>query len=91
VCCASRQSGWAGRAVNAAGPCPKYTEEGDGRSRERNVSAAVRWLKALAQELQVPVLAAVRFNRNLDTLIPARLAATSSSESLPSHDRVRGV
>jgi replicative DNA helicase len=41
-------------------------EEGDGRSRERNVSAAARTLKALAQELQVPVLALAQFNRNLD-------------------------
>jgi replicative DNA helicase len=41
-------------------------EEGDGRSRERNVSAAARALKALAQELQVPVLALAQFNRNLD-------------------------
>jgi replicative DNA helicase len=31
-------------------------EEDDGRSCERNVSAAARALKALAQELQVPVL-----------------------------------
>ena len=29
MCCASRQSGWAGRAVNAAGPCPKYTDVAD--------------------------------------------------------------
>ena len=41
-------------------------EEGGGRSRERNVSAAARSLKALAQELQVPVLALAQFNRNLD-------------------------
>ena len=40
-------------------------EEGDGRSRERNVSAAARALKALAQEVQVPVLALAQFNRNL--------------------------
>ena len=40
-------------------------EEGDGRSRERNVSAAARALKALAQELQGPVLALAQFNRNL--------------------------
>jgi replicative DNA helicase len=41
-------------------------QEGDGRNRERNVSAAARALKGLAQELQVPVLACAQFNRNLD-------------------------
>jgi replicative DNA helicase len=41
-------------------------QEGDGRNRERNVSAAARSLKGLAQELQVPVLACSQFNRNLD-------------------------
>ena len=39
-------------------------EEGDGRSRERNVSAAAKALKNLAGELQVPVLALVQLNRN---------------------------
>jgi replicative DNA helicase len=56
-------------------------EEGDGRSRERNVSAAVRGLKALAQELQVPVLAAVQFNRNLDTRIDKRPSLTDLRDS----------
>jgi replicative DNA helicase len=37
---------------------------GDGRSRERNVSAAAKALKTLAGELQVPVLALVQLNRN---------------------------
>jgi replicative DNA helicase len=41
-------------------------QEGDGRSRERNISQAARSLKGLAQELQVPVLALAQFNRNLD-------------------------
>jgi replicative DNA helicase len=41
-------------------------EEGDGRSPERNVSAAAWALKALAQELQVSVLALAQFNRDLD-------------------------
>jgi replicative DNA helicase len=41
-------------------------QEGDGRSRERNISQAARALKGLAQELQVPVLALAQFNRNLD-------------------------
>ena len=56
-------------------------EEGDGRSRERNVSAAVRGLKALAQELQVPVLAAVQFNRNLDNRIDKRPNLTDLRDS----------
>jgi replicative DNA helicase len=37
---------------------------GDGRSRERNVSAAAKGLKNLAGELGVPVLALVQLNRN---------------------------
>lgn len=40
-------------------------QEGDGRSRERNVGLAARSLKGLAQELQVPVLACAQFNRDL--------------------------
>ena len=56
-------------------------EEGDGRSRERNVSAAVRGLKGLAQELQVPVLAAVQFNRNLDTRVDKRPSLTDLRDS----------
>ena len=56
-------------------------QEGDGRSRERNVSAAARGLKALAQELQVPVLAAVQFNRNLDNRIDKRPNLTDLRDS----------
>ncbi len=39
-------------------------EEGDGRNRERNVSASARSLKNLSGELGVPVLALVQLNRN---------------------------
>jgi replicative DNA helicase len=39
-------------------------QEGDGRSRERNVSAAAKGLKNLSGELGVPVLALVQLNRN---------------------------
>jgi replicative DNA helicase len=39
-------------------------EEGDGRMRERNVSAAARGLKDVSGELGVPVLALVQLNRN---------------------------
>src|SRR5215207_1191099 len=39
-------------------------EEGDGRNRERNVSAAARGLKDVSGELGVPVLALVQLNRN---------------------------
>jgi replicative DNA helicase len=39
-------------------------QDGDGRSRERNVSAAAKALKNLAGELGLPVLALVQLNRN---------------------------
>jgi replicative DNA helicase len=39
-------------------------QEGDGRARERNVSAAAKGLKKLSGELGVPVLALVQLNRN---------------------------
>ena len=39
-------------------------QEGDGRMRERNVSAAARGLKDISGELGVPVLALVQLNRN---------------------------
>ena len=42
-------------------------EEGDGRMRERNVSAAARGLKDVSGELGVPVLALVQLNRNRAT------------------------
>jgi replicative DNA helicase len=42
-------------------------EEGDGRNREHNVSAAARGLKDLSGELGIPVLALVQLNRNRAT------------------------
>jgi replicative DNA helicase len=56
-------------------------EEGDGRSRERNVSAAARALKALAQELEVPLLALAQFNRNLDARGDKRPTITDLRDS----------
>ena len=41
--------------------------EGDGRMRERNVSAAARGLKDVSGELGVPVMALVQLNRNRAT------------------------
>ncbi|MGI9145528.1 MAG: DnaB-like helicase C-terminal domain-containing protein [Chloroflexota bacterium] len=41
--------------------------EGDGRMRERNVSAAARGLKDVSGELGMPVLALVQLNRNRPT------------------------
>jgi replicative DNA helicase len=41
--------------------------EGDGRMRERNVSAAARGLKDVSGELGVPVMALVQLNRNRST------------------------
>jgi hypothetical protein len=41
--------------------------EGDGRVRERNVSAAARGLKDVSGELGVPVLALVQLNLNRAT------------------------
>jgi len=49
--------------------------EGDGRMRERNVSAATRGLKDVSGELGVPVLALVQLNRNRATRPDKRLAA----------------
>jgi replicative DNA helicase len=43
--------------------------EGDGRTRERNVSAAARGLKDLSGELGLPLLALVQLNRNRATRI----------------------
>src|ERR1700730_1549830 len=46
--------------------------EGDGRMRERNVSAAARGLKDVSGELGVPVLALVQLNRNRATRVDKR-------------------
>jgi len=56
-------------------------QEGDGRNRERNVSVAARALKALAHELQVPVLACAQFNRNLDGRSDKRPSLTDLRDS----------
>ncbi len=42
-------------------------EEGDGRTRERNVSAAARGLKDVSGELGLPLLGLVQLNRNRAT------------------------
>jgi replicative DNA helicase len=56
-------------------------QEGDGRSRERNVSAAAKALKNLSGELQVPVLALVQLNRNRATRADKRPTLTDLRES----------
>jgi replicative DNA helicase len=56
-------------------------QEGDGRNRERNVSVAARSLKALAHELQVPLLACAQFNRNLDGRSDKRPSLTDLRDS----------
>jgi len=56
-------------------------EEGDGRSRERNVSAAAKALKTLAGELGVPVLALVQLNRNRAGRADKRPTLTDLRES----------
>ena len=47
-------------------------QEGDGRMRERNVSAAARGLKNVSGELGIPVFALVQLNRNHATRIEKR-------------------
>jgi len=56
-------------------------KEGDGRSRERNVSAAATALKTLAGELGVPVLALVQLNRNRAGRADKRPTLTDLRES----------
>jgi replicative DNA helicase len=56
-------------------------QEGDGRSRERNVSAATKALKNVAGELGVPVLALVQLNRNRATRADKRPTLTDLRES----------
>jgi replicative DNA helicase len=56
-------------------------EEGDGRMRERNVSAAARGLKDVAGELGVPVLALVQLNRNRATRADTRPQLADLRES----------
>jgi replicative DNA helicase len=56
-------------------------EEGDGKSRERNVSAAAKALKNLSGELGVPVLALVQLNRNRAARNEKRPTLTDLRES----------
>jgi replicative DNA helicase len=56
-------------------------QEGDGRSRERNVSVAAKGLKNLSGELGVPVLALVQLNRNRAGRADKRPTLTDLRES----------
>jgi replicative DNA helicase len=56
-------------------------QEGDGRVRERNVSAAARGLKDVSGELGVPVLALVQLNRNRATRADKRPQLADLRES----------
>jgi replicative DNA helicase len=56
-------------------------QEGDGRSRERNVSSAAKGLKNLSGELGVPVLALVQLNRNRAARADKRPTLTDLRES----------
>ncbi|HEY8802800.1 MAG TPA: DnaB-like helicase C-terminal domain-containing protein, partial [Candidatus Dormibacteraeota bacterium] len=56
-------------------------QEGDGRLRERNVSAAARGLKDVSGELGVPVLALVQLNRNRATRVDKRPQLADLRES----------